>query len=352
MLKINSLNISFNNFELKNISLEIEKGSYFVLLGNSGAGKSLLINAVSGFVKIKSGNIILDNEDITSREIHKRKIGYLMQDYLVFPHLSVFENIAYPLKINNVSKNIISNSVEKWANELNITYLLNRSIKGLSGGEKQRIALARTMVSEPKLFLLDEPLSAVDVQLKEQIRALLRKINRMGSTIFHVTHDLNEAVSLADKISVLDKGSVIFTGTTEELFNNPKHPFIARFIGIKNYFTATLLRDNDNEIGRVVLPSGNQVSIATEISSGKGFYLLSSDEIILSSEKVDSSASNCFTGKVIDVIPIIRGVDIVVDCGEKFHVNITSKSKEKLNIIIGQNVFISWKALSGKFIPE
>jgi ABC-type Fe3+/spermidine/putrescine transport system ATPase subunit len=352
MLKINNLNITFNNFQLNNISLNISKGSYFVLLGNSGAGKSLLLKAISGFEKICSGEIILNNTDITHHEIHKRKIGYLMQDYLIFPHLSVFDNIAYSLKIKNSDKNKIKNSVEKWAAEFDISDLLGRSIKGLSGGEKQRIALARTMVSEPELILLDEPLSSIDVQLKDQIRALLRKINRMGVTVFHVTHDLNEAVCLADKIGVLNEGSLIFTGTTEELFNNPKHPFIARFIGIKNYFKATLNRNIDNDICKVILSSGKEISIATESPNGKGFFLLPSDEIILSLEKVDSSASNCFNGKIVDIIPLIRGVDIVVDCGEKYHVSITNKSKEKLNLHIGQNVYISWKALSGKFISE
>lgn len=352
MLKINKLNISLSNFELKNISLEIEKGSYFVLLGNSGAGKSLLLKAISGFVKISNGSILLDGNDITYKEIHKRNVGYLMQDYLVFPHMSVFDNIAYPLKINNINKKDVIYSVQKLAEEFEITHLLNRKINGLSGGEKQRIALARTMLSNPKILLLDEPLSAVDVQLKDQIRALLRKINRMGTTVFHVTHDLNEAVSLADKIGVITNGSIIFTGNTEELFNNPKHPFIASFIGIKNFFKATLLKVNGNELSKVILSSGNEIFLSSESPNCKGFYLLQSDEIIISLEKVDSSASNCFNGKVIDIIPIIRGVDIVVDCGEKYHVSITSKSKEKLNIKIGQSVYISWKALSGKFIPE
>ncbi len=352
MLNIRNISIFLENFNLKNISIDVEKGTYFVLLGNSGAGKSLTLDSISGIRKIESGKIFLDGIDITSLDIHKRRIGYVMQDYSIFPHLSVFDNIAYSLNIKNIKKSQKISIVERWAEELNISHLLKRSSKGLSGGEKQRIALARIMVSEPNILLLDEPFSAVDIQLKEHLRSMLRKINRMGMTIFHVTHDLQEAISLADKVGVLNEGNLIFYGSINELMNNPKHPFIASFVGIKNFFKTTLFDENTNGNKFLRLPSGKEISIVTEEKSGLGYYILPSEEIILSLEKLESSASNFVSGIVVDIIPALRGIDVVVDCGDVIHVNITSSSKEKLNLKVGQSVYISWKALSGKFIPE
>ena len=352
MLELKGISKQFGDFLLENISFTVEENDYFVILGESGAGKSVMLELIAGMEKIDAGFLFMNGKDITHQPIQEREISMVFQDFSIFPHLTVADNIAYSLKVKSYSKVEIRKRVAELAEEIEITHLLHRKPKGLSGGELQRVALARALAINPQLLLLDEPLSAIDIRLQDQLRGLLRRLNRKGITIIHVTHDFDEAISLANRIAVIHQGKLINCDTPDAIFHAPNHPFIARFVGIKNFFFAFLQAATENDNRKAVLLSGMSIEIITEISESKGFIVIPSDEIIVSAEKQTSSASNCFEGVIKDMIPTVRGIDIVVDCNEIFYVTVTHKSVEKLQLALGKTIWISWKALVGKFIAN
>lgn len=236
MLEIANLYTNLEHFSLKDINFRVEKGEYFVILGPSGAGKSVLLETVAGLFRPYSGRVRLGGEDITDQPIQQRGIGMIFQDGAVFPHLTVEKNIGYPLRKKRISKEEIKKKVRLLAEEVNIPHLLQRMPPTLSGGELSRVALARILALEPECLLLDEPLTALDVQLKEGIRELFRRLNQKGLTIVHVTHDYFEAFSLAHRIAIMEHGRIIQAGTPDEILNNPGSQFVTDFIRMKDNF--------------------------------------------------------------------------------------------------------------------
>ena len=347
MLEIKNISKSFEGVSLKNLIFTINKGDYFVLLGVSGAGKSLLLEIIAGLVNPDSGNIFLDDKNITKEKIQKRQIGLVFQDYAVFPHLSVKENIAYPLRSKRLNSSEIHKCVEHLAKEMNILHLLNRKPTTLSGGELQRVALARTLALEPKILLLDEPLASLDVQLRNELRGLLRKINRNGQTIIHVTHDYEEAISLADKIAVIHNGTIIQTGNPKEVFQHPKSQFIANLTGIKNFHKAKLQSNN-----KAVVSDKIEVALLSDKTEGTGYILIRSEDIIISGKKLESTARNNFKGIVTDILPAKSGIEIIVDIGIRLSVLITKESSEKFNLCEGKNIWVSFKASAVRFLKS
>ncbi len=249
MLSIRHVSKKFGTFSLEDINLEIVKGEYFALLGPSGAGKSLLFELIAGIYLPDSGEISLNNINITKLPVDKRNIGLVFQDNTLFPHYSVFKNIAYPLRINKCSGDEIEEKINSIAQDLSIAHLLNRNLETLSGGEIQRISLARALVNEPQCILLDEPVTSLDPKLKTSTMALLQKINKSGMTMLHITHDLNEAVYLADRMAIIDAGKIIQTDKPETIYKNPASEFVAGFLGYKNIFSFKSFTDQQILIG-------------------------------------------------------------------------------------------------------
>ncbi len=357
MLEVKDISKTYNGFCLQNIKFSVNKGDYFIILGESGAGKSIILEIIAGLVKPDKGHIILDSENITQQSIQKRQMGLVFQDYAVFPHKTVFQNIAYPLyslikekKSFNLIKQYvikqrrIKNEVIRLATEMSIEHLLYRYPNTLSGGELQRVALARTLALKPKCLLLDEPLSSLDVQLRDELRSLLRKINKNGQTIIHVTHEYKEAITLANKIGIINKGKIIQTGTTKEVFHNPKSKFVANFTGIKNFYNAQIISSN-----KILLE--NKVEIVSNNTTGnKGFVMLRAEDIIISLKRIESSLTNNLYGKIIEMIPSMKGVELIIDVKIKIAAIITSQSVDKLNIEEGKNVWLSFKATAINYI--
>lgn len=228
MLSLNHIALHLNDFTLQDISFTVGKGEYCMLLGESGAGKSLILEMIAGLVTPSSGEIFLQDEEITHKRIQERKIGLVFQDYALFPHLSVRDNIAYPLKRRCGMKEK-EEKVKRIAEKLGIGHLLHRRPGTLSGGELQRVALARTLVLEPSLLLLDEPLSSLDPRIRRNLRTLLKQLHGEGQTILHVTHDLQEALFLAEKVVVVEQGTISRKGTPEEIFQQPGSGFLEHF---------------------------------------------------------------------------------------------------------------------------
>lgn len=221
MLHVNDLHITAGDFEVHSASLHVRKGEYYFLLGESGSGKSLILEAISGIQPIKQGIIKVDGTDITHLPIYKRNVGVVFQNLALFPHKTVFQNIAFPLQQLKFSKEDIITSVKNMATQLSISSLLQRYPGTLSGGEHQRVALARTLIMKPAVLLLDEPLSSLDILLKEEMMELLHQVHANGQSILHVTHDYHVVAELADRISIIEKGIILQTGTPEQIHQQP-----------------------------------------------------------------------------------------------------------------------------------
>ncbi len=353
MLRVEQLSVNMGEFSLQSIDLQVGRGDYFVVLGVSGAGKSLLLETIAGIVKPSGGHIYLNEEDITRKKIQSRGVGLLYQDHALFPHLTVVENIAYPLKRRYPAKRDAVKAVRDLAEQMSIQHLLHRKPGTLSGGEQQRVALARTLAMNPSVLLLDEPLASLDVQMKKDLRKLLRKINQDGMTILHVTHDYEEAITLGHKVAVLNQGKIIQTGSIADVFQHPRHAFTASFIGIKNFYSARFLPPDPN-----ALPGLSCAQISPEISfflqeqvpDGDGFIILEAEDITLSHTRPDSSARNNFKGTILEISPGIKGFEVTADIGIPVHAIITRHALDDLQLREGRDVWVSFKASALRFI--
>ncbi|MBR2528211.1 MAG: ABC transporter ATP-binding protein [Blautia sp.] len=221
---------------LKGVSLDIKEGEFFTLLGPSGCGKTTLLRMIAGFNSIEGGDFYIGDTRINDIPAHKRDIGMVFQNYAIFPHLTVEENVAYGLKARKVSRKEIPGRVERALEQVQISHLAKRSPSALSGGQQQRVALARAFVIEPNVLLMDEPLSNLDAKLRVQMRTVIRKLQRqLGITTIYVTHDQEEALAISDRIAVMKDGEIMQIGTPKEIYSRPANPFVAGFIGVSNF---------------------------------------------------------------------------------------------------------------------
>ena len=213
-------------------SIEVDSGKFLVLLGPSGCGKTTIIKCIAGLIDPTEGQIYIDDILINKLPPKQRDVAMVFQSYALYPHMSVYDNIAFPLKMRKVSKDVIKNQVEHIASLLDLIQFLKRKPKELSGGQMQRVALARALVRKPKLFLMDEPLSNLDAKLRMQMRTEIKKLQKkIGITTIYITHDQIEAMSMADQIIVMDKGLIQQIGSPEEIYYKPQNLFVANFIG-------------------------------------------------------------------------------------------------------------------------
>lgn len=326
-LKLQHIAKNFKRFKLRGIDLEIENGEYFVILGPSGAGKTLLLEIIAGLTKPDSGEV---------SGVDRREIGFIYQDYMLFPHLNVFENIAYGLKARKYDRDKIKAIVEDLAARHNIGHLLERQVGNLSGGEKQRAAIARAMAISPKFFLFDEPTAALDRNLRIRTRSMFLDLHKeTQATFIHVTHDFEEALALADRLAILIDGTIVQCGKPDDVFNNPVNKEIANFLGYRNVFGGKV------KAGEIDL-KGVQVTIPLE-EAGFAYIAIRSDDIIISQRKIESSARNCFRGTVKDVINSSSLVEVVLDIGFDLSVDITRKSREEMNIKSGDVLWAAFK---------
>lgn len=349
MLSVNNINKTLGVFNLSNISFRVNKGEYFVLLGPSGAGKSILLEIIAGLITPDSGEIMINGVNQYRKRIQERNVGLVFQDLALFPHLSVRHNIAYPLQHKGLKKSEINRLVIEAAQSLSIEHLLRRSTTTLSGGEQQRVALARTLVTKPDVLLLDEPLSSLDVERRTEIRKLLRYINRKGQTIIHVTHDYDEAIALAQRIAVMNNGIIEQTGTPQEVFSKPVSSFVAGFGGIKNFFSVNSVSQNAQTITKANIGAGIPVYLLGE-ASDNGYVTFPENAVSISKTSLDSSSQNVFAGNVVDIYPQRYGVEVVVNIGVNIYSLVSIDSIEKLGIEIGSEVWVTFKASSVRFI--
>lgn len=223
------------------INLEIKDKEFIVLVGSSGCGKSTILRLISGLEEVTSGEILIDDKVVNNTHPKDRDIAFVFQSYALYPHMSVYENIAFGLKMRKYPKNEIETKVREVAKALNLEDLLERKPRQLSGGQRQRVALGRAIVRNPKVFLMDEPLSNLDANLRVQMRSEIKRLHqKLQTTFIYVTHDQTEALTMGDRIVVLDKGKIQQADTPEEIYNNPKNKFVAGFIGQMNFINVNV----------------------------------------------------------------------------------------------------------------
>ena len=238
MIEIKNLSGNLGEFHLRDINLKVNKGEYLSILGPTGAGKTVLVEYITGIYKPDTGSILVDGEDIIPLYPEERNIGYVPQDYALFPNLTVKKNIAYGLEARRMLSDQVNSIVSDMISRLKIESIQHRMPLNLSGGEKQRVALGRALATEPSLLLLDEPLSALDENLRTELARELRRIQRdVNGTFIHVCHNFEEASDVADRIAIMDDGKIVQTGTLKEVMEAPKNEFVARFMKSQNIFS-------------------------------------------------------------------------------------------------------------------
>lgn len=248
-LELKGITKKFEEFTaVKDMNLFVEKGEFIALLGGSGCGKTTTLRMIAGFIEPTDGTISIKGKEINNIQTHKRNIGIVFQDYALFPHLTVFDNVAFGLKLKKVKKSVIKEKVVNVLDMVKLDGLENRYPRELSGGQQQRVAVARALIMEPDVLLLDEPLSNLDAKLREKMQVEIRNIQQsIGITTILVTHDQAEAMSIADRIVIMKTGEIMQVGTPKQVFEEPSSQFIADFMGYTNFFDGEIESINEKE---------------------------------------------------------------------------------------------------------
>jgi molybdopterin-binding protein len=342
LIELKGLCIELGAFYLRDLTLNIQDGEYVMVLGPTGSGKTVLLETIAGLHPVKSGVIVLDGREVTKTEPEKRGIGIVYQDYLLFPHLSVIKNITFGLRQRGRSRKE-AEAEAGWTIELlGLSSLLSRKISTLSGGEKQKVALARALAIKPKVLLLDEPLSALDPETRERVQRELREIwSKLNQTIIHVTHDFEEAVSLGERIAVLGNGCIMQVGTAQQIFCQPKSEFVARFAMTRNIFAGEVRDDGDE--GAIIDIGGTLIQAVT-ILRGHRHASVRPEDILISTQPFVSSARNSFMGVITDVASKGSTFCLTINVPPDFVCLVTRRSFEEMELKKGGKVYVTFKA--------
>jgi molybdate/tungstate transport system ATP-binding protein len=341
MIRTEHLHVDLNPFHLRDITLTVEENDFFVLMGPTGAGKTVLLEALAGLIPIRSGRIWIGGREVTKLPPEKRGISIVYQDYALFPHLTVRENILYGLVYHKTERKEAQNRFHNLMESLNLTHLQDRFPTYLSGGEKQRVALARALIVKPGLILLDEPLSALDPGFRQEIRGIMKKLHESsGVTFLMVTHHFAEAISLARRGAVMNNGRIEQVGTIEDIFQRPASAFVADFVGMKNLFAARFK-------GTKALVGHLEIETGRPLPNGEGHIAIRPEDIVLSTEKIPSSMRNQFPGRVTGIFDqgFYYEVHVLADA-VNFKSLLTKRSLFEMGIREGKEIFLSFKAVA------
>ncbi len=338
MLELQSIGVRLGEFELADVSLTVRAGEYFVLLGPSGAGKTVLLEIIAGLISPTAGQLLLDGQDITRAPTERRGFSLVYQDYALFPHMSARRNITYGIA-RRVGRQAAGRRADELAELLDIADLLDRRPGTMSGGEQQRVALARALAARPRLILLDEPLSSVDTNTRLRLRKQLKLINRQFNTaVLHVTHDPEEAMALGDRVGVMLGDRLHQVGEPEELFRRPSDPAVADFLGMRNVLPVSHVSDTTCRVG------GAEVHVSS-LTDTTCHIWIKPEEIILSAGPFASSARNQFKCSVVDWDHHGSLLAVRVAVGELSLVAlITHTSFTELGIGNGREVYATFKS--------
>jgi molybdate/tungstate transport system ATP-binding protein len=352
MIEFDHVSIALGAFLLDKVSLTIRDGDYYCIMGPSGAGKTIILEAIAGLLVPDGGRILQDGRDVRGIPPEKRRIGLVYQDYSLFPHMTVEKNIAFGMRMRRLPAPEIDRQVKQLMKQFEITHLAQRAPLTLSGGEQQRVAIARALAIDPELLLLDEPLSALDPVTRDRFIGELRSLHRdQGLTIVHVTHDRRDAESLGTRMAMIIDGRLVQEDQVDEVFTSPCMERVAQFIGYENILQGTVVFCEDGlctvDIGK------NRVSVVTDAKKGDRVALcIRADDItVLRSDGRQTSARNAFEGTIVRKNISGSLATIIVDIGVEINAVVTSKSAAELALDTGTPVCISFKATAVHVIP-
>ena len=336
-----------NVYALKNVDLNIADGEYFVLLGPSGGGKTTLLRSIGGFIRPDSGSVNIKGQNVDDLPPDRRPTSMVFQGFALFPHMNVSQNIGYGLKLKSIDKNIIENKVNKMMDLVGLKGLSNRMPHELSGGQQQRVQLARALLLENDVLLLDEPLSALDAQLRKDMCIELKRLQKtVGISFVHVTHNQEEAMSVADRIAIIADGEMVEQGTPKEIYSNPKNKFTAEFIGEKNIFEGRIKDFNKTKV--VVDIDNDNVEIANNNYKVKKNQKVSlsikaeSIQIKKISKTNSKVSNNQIVGQISEITFLGQFVRYLVVLNNNQEIQVRSY-EEIVNLKVHDTVSLSWK---------
>ena len=345
MIRLEKLHVRVGSFDLRDITLEVPKGGYALIIGPTGSGKTTLLEAVAGHARLQSGRIFMHDDDVTDLPPERRGLGFVYQQYHLFPHLSVRDNIGYGVARNGRGSR---GRVEELAQMLAIEPLLDRPVRGLSGGEQQRVALARALAPKPSILLLDEPFAAVDPATRHVLRRELRELHeREGITTLQVTHDFDEALRLGDLVAVLSEGRIAQSGTPEQVFRYPNSAFVARFVGTGNVIAGTVERtEARDQVGAFrgrFLCDNLALDVVAE-REGPIHAVIRPEDIVLSLTQHPDSARNHMEGRVVRLERLGPVTLVHLDVGRPLIASVTTASADEMGLRPGVPVIVAFKA--------
>ena len=340
MIKLCNVSKRLGDFNLKNINLSIEDNEYFVILGPTGTGKTVILEVIAGMYKPDQGEVWLNDRNVTADYPESRNIGFVYQDYMLFPHLNVQENILFALKLKKMPANIMKQRLDRMSTLLNISNLLNRCPATLSGGEQQRVAIARALVAEPEVLLLDEPLSALDPRSQEVFQQELKNIHQqIKTTTIHITHNFNEALVLADRMGIMCNGEIVQVGSPEEVFQKPRSQFVAEFVGMENIYSGDL----SDEGGVKYVHIGHVNLRVMSNLTGKVRVAIRPEDIIIAGDKLPSSAQNIIPARIAEIISRGPFYKVVLDAGIPLVALVTRQALDEMILEPGKDVWAIFK---------
>ena len=342
MLEVKDLNVQLGKFFLKNINFDVKDGEYFVLLGPTGSGKTVLLESIAGLNPINSGQVWINDRDVTDLNLEHRNIGFAYQDYALYRHLSVRDNISFGLMWKHKKRREIEKAVDRAVELLNLYDLLDKRPWSLSGGESQKIALARAIAIKPDLLILDEPLSAVDSETKEDYERELKELhNRLELTTIHVTHNFEEAVALGDRIAVIMDGQILQIGTPDEIFRKPNSELVARFLMTRNIIEGEVSDSSDGQ--SVFSVEGTKLAVNTTLR-GRAHASIRPEDILISREPLHSDALNSLQGTITRIVDRGSVIYIKVNVPPEFTCLILRRSLKEIGLKEKEKAFITFDA--------
>jgi len=352
-LELAGVSRDFGGFRLMPLDLTIESGEFFSLLGPSGCGKTTVLRLIGGFETPSTGKIILNGQDITHLQPHRRNIHTVFQKYALFPHLNVFDNVAFSLRLQKLPKPEIESRVTEALELVRIAALKDRRIHQLSGGQAQRVALARSLVNHPQILLLDEPLSALDpelrVKMREELKALCKKV---GSTFLLVTHDQEEALQLSDRIAVMKEGRCLQVGTPKAIYEDPVNAFVARFIGPTNEIAGEITGETDESLALSSSLGSFKIRKNGTLPPKEVSMVLRPEKMRLLRSK--SQQENLLEGHVQDLTYLGSRTEYTVKIQNSlfkvFELELERSRKRLLNT--GDRVYLTWKTEDAMLLRE
>ncbi len=339
MIELNNLNIELPGFTIRDVSLRVTEGQFFALLGPTGAGKTLILEAIAGVAPVTSGRVAIRGKDVTRLPPERRNVGIVYQDIALFPHLSAMDNIRYGLRYHRSVSAPEDQTVRvrNLITMLGLEHLVDRSVQTLSGGEKQRIALARCLAVNPSLVLLDEPLSALDANKRDEIMILLKDLHEnLGITFLMVTHEFSQVMFLAQQAAIIHQGRLEQVGPVAGIFHQPRTPFVAQFVGMKNLWPASF-RDN------VATVNGLSLRLGEAPAGPRGYVGIRPEDIVLAWERPLSDSGNVFPATIISGWNVGPYYEVIAQAqGVEFRVYLTPGSLPESGPARGANVYVAF----------